>query len=616
VPTTYLHPSSLSPDPTLGLRATPLVNNQETAKIYPQRLVGHWPESDEVVRWADNLNLFSAPQPLVLHPDANGCTGLLIDFATEVDGEVVIEIETLSLANVLFWRGESLIEAEGKVRDGIPHILSSRHVPGPGKHRVQSEPLGFRFVRIEFHDLKGPVTLSSIAAHATWTFQQRDGDFLCSDRRFQRVWQSSVYTARLCTRPDTYWDGIKRDRHGWFGDGRIIKEATDQVFFDPRPAEAMLLSMPTDQWANGIPNYSFDAIAMLRMHILRYGRDRECIKPAFAAIVTMLEWVRKTQINEDGFIVRRDNQHYAFEIGFVDWSEFPLGGRLEELGWLQATYLIGLRNAAKVAIMLDEKEQALHWQAQADALARQIHQKFWSPRVGYIHTLNHVGQPSNPHHPFIAYRDWHAKRTYEEGIQLGPSGPSRQANAYAILAGLGDASIRRTILDRVFNNSEISPVITPYFAYYEQRARALCGDPTGALEVFRNYIGNMLEVEDSATLWEYYIPEIRDLRRYSSHLDIDFPGPTSLCHGWGAGVVPLTTELLLGINPTQPGFSEVLLKPVANLPWSYQATVPTPSGPISIQKDKEDSTIRYRIPKGISVRKDPSTSSNILVERC
>jgi hypothetical protein len=539
-----------------------------------------------------------------LNPGPDGRAGIFVDFATELDAEVVLEVESSSLANVLFWRGESILEAESCVHDGRPEVLISRHIPGPGTHTVRSNDHGFRYVRIEFHDLTGPIILKSVAANALWTFQQRDGDFHCSDARFQRVWQTSVYTARLCTRPNAIWDGIKRDRHGWYGDARIIKEATDQVFFDPRPAESMLMQLPTTEWANGIPNYSFDAIAMLKSHILRYGLGRECIMPTFHRIVELLDWTRKSQVDKDGFIIRVEGQNYAFDMGFLDWSEFPLGGRHEELGWLQSTYLAALRNAVDVARMLGEDTRTGEWEAQANNLAGKIQSRFWSNGVGFIHTLNHVGQPSNPHHPFIAYRDWHTPRTYKDGIQLGPSGPSRQVNAYAILAGLGDTAQRRTVLEKVFNNPLIPPVITPYFAYYEQSARALCGDAFGALNVFRNYIGEMLEKEDAATIWEYYMPELRDLRRYSCHLDLNMRYPTSLCHGWGAGAVPLTTELLLGITPTKPGFAQIKLEPRVELPWSYQAKVPTPFGPISVEKD--GSGVRYQVPKSIVVTKGPT----------
>ena len=70
-------------------------------------------------------------------------------------------------------------------------------------------------------------------------------------------------------------------------------------------------------------------------------------------------------------------------------------------------------------------------------------------------------------------------------------------------------------------------------------------------------------------------------------------------------VVPLTTELLLGITPTQPGFTEIALNPAADLPWSYQATVPTPFGPISVEKESPMATTRYCVPKEIKLLTGP-----------
>ncbi len=609
----YLHPVSLSPDPTYGRQVDALGSQQQTAMLYPHKLVRAWPDAATSRRWGDELDLFRSAAPLDLPIGAGRRAELFVDFHTELDAELVLEIDAPCRMNILVWRGESIPEAEGLFRSEHPHALTNRHLPGQGTHRLVFPLLGFRFVRIEFHDVVGPLCLREIGAKAVWTFQQRDGDFICSDQRFQRVWQTSAYTARLCTRSDTYWDGIKRDRWGWFGDGRIIKEATDQVFFDPRPAEAMLLSLPTDKWANGIPNYSFDAIAMLRAHVLRYGLLRECVRPAFEKIVAMLKWARVTQCNDDGFIIRSEGQSYAFDTGFVDWSEFSLGGRHEELGWLQASYLAGLRNAIPLARWLDQDGQAADWSLQATALAKKIESSFWREGLGFIHTLNHVGQPANPCHP-SAYRDWHTPRTYKEKIRLGPSGPSRQVNALAVLAGLGNADQRRTILEKVFDNPAISPVITPYFAWYEQSARAQCGDRTGPLEFFRDYVGNMLETEDAATVWEYYDPSVRDLRRYVSHLDIDFDWPTSLCHGWGAGAVPLTTELLLGIRPTKPGFAEVALEPTLDIPWDFEARVPTPLGSISVHCENGQLP-RYTMPEGIAISTNGGGPKHSLLER-
>ena len=57
-----------------------------------------------------------------------------------------------------------------------------------------------------------------------------------------------------------------------------------------------------------------------------------------------------------------------------------------------------------------------------------------------------------------------------------------------------------------------------------------------------------IEREDATTLWETYDPEVRDLRRFFSHLEPGFFGAMSLCHGWGSGLVPLSARWLAGID--------------------------------------------------------------------
>ena len=41
------------------------------------------------------------------------------------------------------------------------------------------------------------------------------------------------------------------------------QETADLVFHDPAQADGMLVNLATDHWANDIPGYSFDAVAML-----------------------------------------------------------------------------------------------------------------------------------------------------------------------------------------------------------------------------------------------------------------------------------------------------------------------------------------------------------------
>lgn len=607
----YLHPISLSPDPTYARHDVRTLPGYFCGMdIWPHELMRAQPLTQALSAWGNMFDLFTPPPPVCIEPDAQGRAEWVVDFGTEVDAELEIDLESPCAMNVATWSGESLAEAEGRVFGEVPNPMRSRHLPTQGRHRLVFERRGLRFVRVLLQDMAGPVTLHHLVARSVFAFDRRDGDFACSDAGFQRVWQTSAYTARLCTRPDTLWDGIKRDRIGWFGDGRIIKLATDNVFFQPEPAEKMLLSLPTSSWANAVPNYSFDAVSMLKQHILTYGLERPCVRPAYEKIVAMLDWAADTQTDGEGFIVRRDDQKYFFGIGFVDWSRMPVGGRFEELSWLQCKYVEALRDAADLARWLDRSEDAARWSTAADQTARRVSRTFWRDGVCLIHTLNHVGEVANPHLPGY---DGHYQKTYIDKLRLGPSGASRQSTALAILAGVLDERQRDQSLANVFNQPKVDPIITAYFLYYEQTARAMCGDVAGAIYAFGDYVGAMLEREDAACVWELWSPEVNDARKYASHFDQTWRYPLSLCHGWGAGAVPITTRWLLGIHPTKPGFGAISLSPCMNVPWSYQATVPTPHGPIKVERDNHDARIRFIVPRAIGV--EPVTTENVLVEQ-
>jgi hypothetical protein len=473
------------------------------------------------------------------------------------------------------------------------------------------ERRGFRFVRLTFFDFGGKTELRAVRARAQFVFPERLGDVRFADSSLARAFQASLYTARVCTQPDALWDGIKRDRVGWHGDARVAKGAIDFAFFRPEPTEGLLASLPTDRWAIGVPIYSFDGAVILRDHILCYGADRPAVLEGFERVERLLDWVAATQVDDEGYIVRREGQHYFGDIGFLDWSRMPVGGRFEELAWLQARHVGGLREAACCAQLLGRHERAVQWRARADELAERVKRRFYRPGVGFLHTLNHAGDVRNPHLPGFG---GHYELTYQKGIALGPSGPSRQANVLAVLAGLADAEVGRTILHHVLDNPALDGVITPYFAFFEQSARAALGDRLGAFRNMSGYITELLENEDTTTIWELYDPKVRDIRRYFSHLEVGFFGAMSLCHAWGSGLVSLTQRLVLGVEATRPGFSAVRLDPETALVHVFQAELPTPFGSITVERASSTDPIRYRIPRAIEV--DAPDDVGLVVERC
>jgi hypothetical protein len=597
----YYDPKSLSPDPLYGRSGAPAHDNGTAIDVYPHALVAVYPPQAGVTAWGRKLDLFRAPGPVEIRPDSAGRLEIVLDLGTEVEGELELQCQARSRCTAYVTFGESAPEAQGwGVQGQHPVPTVQWHMGGPGRHVNRFAPRGFRFIRIAVHDVRAKLVLRAVAAHAWFAFRGRGGDFQCSDRRMQRVWQASAYTARLCARENAYWDGVKRDRLGWYGDARVTQETTDNVYLDPAPAAGMLLRLDTNAWANGIPGYSFDAVAMLAQLILAHGPGVAGMAEMYARMRGLLAWVARTQTAPSGLLTRRDGQEYFFHMGFVDWALMPVGGRFEELSWVQFKYLEALRYATRIATFLKKPADAEHYTALAQRLARRLSKLFWRPGKGFIHTLNMTGKAWQKPTP-----EEHYRKTYIDKVRLGESGPSRHSSALAVWAGLAVTPAMRRSALRSLTSETIPALITGYFKYYEQSARAMCGQRAEAILTMRDCIGRQLEFDDSPTVSEYFEPDVTDFRRWSLH-----GFPKSMCHGWSSGTVGIVARHLLGVSAVAPGYAAITLDP-ANIPWAYHAAIPTPHGPIRVTRDTPRGPIHYDVPQGIQINPPPAPAVRV-----
>ncbi len=578
-----LDPKSLSPDPVYGHQLPVDPDGWARIDLFPVELCDAMGVNKEA--WSE-LDRFSPANALAVEGQ-NGRADLLLDFGAEIEAELELEIDAPNGMNIYATFGESQAEAAGLGGYGQGEWCQVRHwhIAETGAQRHRFPATGFRFVRLQAHDLNETAELRSVVAHATFVGAAQIGDLLCEEKHFQRLWQTSAYTARACTRPDDLWDGIKRDRLGWYGDARITALTYSAIFFDPMPAAAMLMKLPTEDWVNGIPNFSFDAVAIFRDLLLTHGLDIPFRDDNLARIRAMLKWTAKTQTNDDGFIIKTATD-LQFGYGFLDWSALPVGGRLEELSWLQMKYLEALRNAAQIARWLSDERAAEEYTAQADALAARIVERFWDADCGFHHSLRCVRPDYEKYEP-----GW-GEVSYEPDADFGPSGPSRHATACAVFSGLATGD-RRELMLKQLDEVEQPPVITPMFLYYEQEARAQLGDPAGALRRMADYLRAMVEPNDAATIWESFEPEVTDFRKWGLHA-----WPKSLCHGWGSGLVPLTQRWMLGLENLGPGWSRLRIHPTAR-PQAFSATVPTSFGVIKAECGGD--RVHYQMPDGIEV---------------
>jgi hypothetical protein len=354
----------------------------------------------------------------------------------------------------------------------------------------------------------------------------------------------------------------------------------------------MLLKLPTDAWANGIPNFSFDALAMLRHHLLVFGLQTPGAREVYEKVKAMMAWVFATQVGEDGRLRRGEGIAYFFNIGFIDWSPQPLGGRLEEIGPVQFAWLEALDNAVLLAGWFGDSSNRAIWSAAAGRLRPLLRQLFWQAGVGFHHTLNQV-EPQGTSWTMPLAPEVHYRKSYVEGVAYGPSGPSVHSAARAVFAGLcsaEEASAHRQNLA----DPALPLAITGFYQYYVNYARAQAGDSQGALLALRGYFGEMADAWDSPTMWESYEPDRRDIGRLSLSA-----WPKSLCHGWSSGTVPIAARYLLGLDPQEPRMGKLVLAPARCVDWAFEATVPTAHGPVEIRCDGGNAKVQYRIPRTI-----------------
>ena len=161
----YLHPDSLSPDPTFGRAIRSRGELANELDLEPYRIVRAVPALPE---WKPPVRL---PAP------ANGRVELLLDFGTELDAVLELAITTTSLCNVTAFFGESEVEAENLILAFAPHPIFTWHVPSAGTHtklfdstRWLNDPIaentarGFRFVRLVFHDVRDELKIDRLVA--------------------------------------------------------------------------------------------------------------------------------------------------------------------------------------------------------------------------------------------------------------------------------------------------------------------------------------------------------------------------------------------------------------------------------------------------------------------
>ncbi len=173
------------------------------------------------------------------------------------------------------------------------------------------------------------------------------------------------------------------------------------------------------------------------------------------------------------------------------------------------------------------------------------------------------------------YQSLWTGKGYKSGKLLAPDD---RANALAVISGLADED-KYGAITAVLTSVENS---SPYMEYYVLEALCRMGRYDEARSRMLKRYGPMIK-EDYSTLWEGWTK-----------------ASGTMNHAWSGGPLVIMSKYFAGVRPTEPGYSEYIIKPEINGLGEVKCVVPSVKGYIGVTETETDGgfTLEASLPAG------------------
>ncbi|CAG7635653.1 family 78 glycoside hydrolase catalytic domain [Paenibacillus allorhizosphaerae] len=501
-------------------------------------------------------------------------TELVIDFGNEWSGFLSFEVDAGEGTEIDFFGVEYMLD--GKIH--YTHYLdnSLRYVCRKGRQSYTSNVRrGFRYLIVTVRKAQRPVKLYSVSVLQSNYPVAEVGRFHSSDALLNDIWEMSRHTTRLCME-DTYVDCPAYEQTFWVGDSRnealisyyvygaepLVKRCLDLV-----PGSAHQTPLYVDQvpsgWNSVIPNWTFFWAIACNEYVQRTG-DRDYARTMWPHVKFTLEHYWQL-VNEDGLL-----EMDAWN--FLDWA--PIDQPRHGVVSHQNMFLVkALRHASELSAAAGLASEGRTFAERADALKQAIETHLWSAeREAYLDCIHTGGRKSTIF--------------------------SMQTQVVAYLCDIAEGG-RKVKLEQYLDEPPVSfvQIGSPFMSFFYYEALVKMGHTQRLIDDIRKQYGEMLRY-GATTCWEMYPkPQVDPVRPHPGHLT------RSHCHAWSAAPGYFLGTSVLGINPTAPGWSEVVIAPQpCGLDWA-RGSVPLPEeGRIDVSwRIREDGTIHIQawVPSGV-----------------
>lgn len=528
---------------------------------------------------------------------------LVYDFGRILLGRIGVELEAEQEASLEVSYAETLgpdglVAVPGAIA-GISTLPGARlrFGPGLGSHLL-FEPAGFRYVQIRANSGKlsppsvwaeessysgGPSPRSILAE--SQSRQDGAGAFSCSDALLTAIWKAGAYTAAVC-RQDAFIDCPSREQRQWTGDAYIQSLLCYVTCPDYRPARRALLQAAQSQrpdgmvamattsdlgssWRTYIPDYSLLWV-LAAADYLDYSGDEDVLEELFPAIAKALDW----------FIPYLDGHGLLASVPgwlFFDWSERL--DRRGEVTALNALFAAAVRAGARVAEAVGAGRFARRWGTLAESVAAAAAERLWDEERGVYADARTDGGLSRVV----------SQQANAAAIAFGIAAPERWDRIFSAIMDEDRLRLTRTWrwdIERPFDPEKDVVLAQPYFCRFLHAALAKAGRLPELLKSLSRW-DSMLR-DGGSTFWESW--QITEM--------------TSRCHAFSATPTYDLSTYVLGLRPTDPGFSRFEARPFfGDLDWA-EGRLPTPKGPLSLSWRRRGRTmeLEVEVPEGLSGR--------------
>jgi hypothetical protein len=495
----------------------------------------------------------------------------LVDFGREVVGWITLEVEAPAGAVI------DLLGCEGMQDDRLVPTQrmnnTLRYVCREGRQSYTScHRRGLRYLKVAVHSTSAPVVIESVTVRLATYPPSTTSSFRCADPRLTALWETCVYTVRLCTE-DTFTDCPAYEQVLWTGDAFSDALVHYAVHGDPRIVERCLrliaaslarlplvnAQVPGDWEHDPIPNWSWLWVLGCREHY-RFTADRDFAQEIYPALAQQADFLDGT---------RRRNEYGLFELRpawhFLDWSSLDEGPNYL-MAHENMLAIAALCATAELAEVVGNSADAARWRHTADDLRAAVNEVFWSEDAqAYVDSVHDdgtlssvVSQPTNVLALYCEVATGARAEAISRGVARLPAGWIRTGSPWMF-------SFNLLVLAR------------------EKRHAAM-------LALIRDRWGEMLD-RGATTTWETFAG-------YE-------PGglwTRSWCHAWSATPAYLLSAHVLGIRPLTPGFTRALIAPeLCDLAW-VRGSMPTPRGEIAVHAERRGAGLRLQItlPPGVT----------------